>query len=77
MVDRDSLSASVEAFADLMPADDLEASVRARLAWRWRVGGKACSSCGDTKPVSAFGRDSSRSDGLEVRCKECRRRPRP
>ncbi|MFG2067742.1 hypothetical protein ACGFKZ_12895 [Micromonospora tulbaghiae] len=33
---------------------------------------KKCRACGETKPVAAFGRDRSRKDGREPRCKACR-----
>lgn len=32
---------------------------------------KRCPSCDQTKPVSAFARDSSRSDGLRGQCRVC------
>jgi len=35
------------------------------------VGSKRCAKCGETKAVSAFGRDSTRKDGLRSQCKEC------
>lgn len=43
----------------------------ARLAWRKRRGGKECSACGETRPVSEFGPDGSRRDGLAHRCRAC------
>lgn len=33
---------------------------------------KRCPSCDTTKPLSAFGRNSARSDGLQSMCRECR-----
>lgn len=53
--------------------DALVASVRRRLAWRARHGFKVCSSCGQRKRPAEFQRDSSRADGLEHRCRPCRR----
>lgn len=32
---------------------------------------KACNRCGETKPMDAFARCSSRSDGRQKRCREC------
>jgi len=37
------------------------------------VGSKRCAKCGETKAVSAFGRDSTKKDGLLYQCKECAR----
>lgn len=34
---------------------------------------KKCTACGETKSIEAFGRDRSRKDGREPRCKACRR----
>jgi hypothetical protein len=34
---------------------------------------KPCSLCHSMLPLEAYGRDASRRDGLEVRCKLCRR----
>jgi len=33
---------------------------------------KTCNKCGETKDVSAFGKDKSRSDGLDHRCRSCK-----
>lgn len=38
----------------------------------WTDATKQCSSCNETKPVSAFAKDRSRSDGLTYRCRACR-----
>ncbi len=57
--------------------DDVEALVaatRRRIEWRTRRGGKRCSRCGEVLPVRQFARDSGRSDGLDHRCRACRRR---
>jgi hypothetical protein len=43
----------------------------ARLAYRRRNGGKQCSSCREVKPLSAYGRDADRADGLAHRCRAC------
>ncbi|MEV0733311.1 hypothetical protein [Polymorphospora sp. NPDC050346] len=37
-----------------------------------RVTEKKCSACGETKPIETSGRDGSRKDGREPRCKACR-----
>jgi len=37
------------------------------------VTSKRCSTCKETKAVSAFSRDSTRKDGLRSQCKECER----
>lgn len=34
---------------------------------------KLCPRCGKTKPISEFGKDASRSDGIQSCCKECAR----
>lgn len=35
---------------------------------------KRCSSCDETKPESEFGKDSGRRDGLQIYCRECKRK---
>lgn len=35
---------------------------------------KRCPSCETTKPVSAFGKNAARPDGLQSQCRPCRRR---
>jgi hypothetical protein len=47
-----------------------EAALR-RLDWRRRRGGKECSRCGAVLPVSAFGPDLRRPDGLRYVCRPC------
>ena len=37
------------------------------------VGSKRCSTCKETKAVSAFSRHSTKKDGLRSQCKECER----
>lgn len=37
-------------------------------------GKKTCSSCGKTLPLSDFGMNKSRADGLQPMCKECKRK---
>ncbi|WNN93710.1 hypothetical protein SEA_CALLINALLBARBZ_60 [Arthrobacter phage CallinAllBarbz] len=49
----------------------LSAALR-RLEYRARHGGKQCLSCREILPVSAFGADSSRRDGLRYYCRTCR-----
>lgn len=34
---------------------------------------RLCPRCGETKPISEFGKDASRSDGIQSCCKECAR----
>lgn len=34
---------------------------------------KVCSACKEEKPVTAFSKDASKSDGLYTRCKECKK----
>lgn len=52
-------------------AQALTAQALARLEYRRRHSGKTCSSCQETKPLSAFGPDSQREDGLSHRCRAC------
>jgi hypothetical protein len=42
-----------------------------RLAWRRRRGGKLCASCAAGLPLSAFGPDLRRPDGLRYACRPC------
>ncbi|WGH21419.1 HNH endonuclease [Arthrobacter phage Emotion] len=42
-----------------------------RLEWRKERGGRVCPKCGETKPVSEFGVDARKPDGLDPRCKAC------
>ena len=58
-------------YAEPDEAEDLAASVRARLAWRLRRGHKACRACGLDRPPGAFRSDSSRRDGLYPTCRAC------
>lgn len=41
------------------------------LGRRRRRGGKACSRCGEAKPLSAFGPDDRNPDGKDGRCRAC------
>lgn len=52
--------------------DDEVESALARVEWRRRRGYKRCASCRRPLPVSAFGVDSYRQDGLHNVCKSCR-----
>ncbi|UJQ87197.1 HNH endonuclease [Arthrobacter phage BaileyBlu] len=52
--------------------DRLLDAARRRLAFRTRHGGKGCSACHEILPLSAFGPDGSRPDGLAHRCRPCR-----
>ncbi|WGH21139.1 hypothetical protein SEA_CASSIA_66 [Arthrobacter phage Cassia] len=53
-------------------AQALTAQALARLAYRRRHSGKTCDRCRETKPLSAFSKDSSRPDGLMRYCRACR-----
>lgn len=67
------LRAFVAEYAEPDEVEAVEASVLARLAWRLRRGAKECAKCHEDKPVTAYGRDASRRDGLRPYCLECRR----
>lgn len=54
-------------------ASRLLAQALRRRDWRLRRGGKECASCHTVRPVAAFGADASRRDGLNPRCRSCRR----
>lgn len=43
----------------------------ARLEYRRKRSGKTCSRCGEFRPMSAFGPDGARPDGLSHRCRDC------
>lgn len=49
----------------------LEEAARRRLEYRKAHAGKRCDRCRETKPVSAFGVDRSRKDGLRRYCRSC------
>lgn len=54
--------------------DEREALLQDALASYARRSGKTClGPCGEFKALSAYGADSSRSDGLTVYCRQCRR----
>lgn len=38
-----------------------------------RRSGKVCGACTEFKALSAYGADASRSDGLSVYCRQCRK----
>ncbi|UJQ86857.1 endonuclease VII [Arthrobacter phage Reedo] len=42
-----------------------------RLAYRRKSSGKDCSRCQEFKPLSAFGPDARRPDGLAYSCRVC------
>lgn len=46
-------------------------AVLARRRWLMENASKRCSSCGEDKPLSAFGQNASRDDGLAHSCLEC------
>jgi hypothetical protein len=50
------------------------ASALRALARRQARAGKTCASCDERKPLSAFGSDAQKADGLTTRCRSCRRR---
>lgn len=62
-----------DGYADEIDPSTLAELVLRRRDWRLRRGFRVCSTCRLRKPVSAFGRDGSRRDGLEPRCRSCRR----
>lgn len=67
--------ALIQAVAQRYDGDDHEADRLARdaarrLAWRKRHSGKHCSACDADHPVSDFGPDGSRADGLAHRCRD-------
>lgn len=66
----------VRAAADALGWDEevAESALRA-LARRQASAGKVCVRCDELKPFSAFGADSTRPDGKELRCRRCRSRP--
>lgn len=49
--------------------EEYQAKLDAGLKW--------CHHCDQWKPLESFGQDSSRGDGREARCSECRRTPDP
>lgn len=49
----------------------LLSQVLAARAYRLRRSGKECSRCRETKPISAFGPDTRRPDGLRYVCRSC------
>lgn len=49
----------------------------ARRQRRRAVARKTCVWCNEPQPLSGFGADATAEDGLERRCRSCRRRPRP
>lgn len=54
---------------------EIIASALRALARRQARAGKTCAGpCGERKPLSAFGADSQKLDGLAARCRSCRRR---
>lgn len=54
--------------------DVADSAVRA-LARRQATAGKTCGRCGQEKPFSAFGFDSTSSTGRRSWCRTCRSRP--
>lgn len=52
-------------------AEALRQAAFRRLQWRRRRGGKDCARCGQTKPVTAFGPDGRKTDGLQGICRAC------
>jgi hypothetical protein len=66
----ETLVASVAAKYDNEEGDLQRAAVR-RLAYRLARSGKTCAACDALKPLSAFGADARKPDGLDSRCKAC------
>lgn|GEM_PF-7134980 len=54
--------------------DAVTASALRALARRQARAGKTCAACDERKPLSAFGSDAQKADGLRTRCRSCRRR---
>lgn len=54
--------------------DDFIAWRLERLAQMGSRAGKTCVKCGEFKALSAFGSDASRTDGLSIYCRACRRK---
>lgn len=52
-------------------AEALTNEALSRLAYRRKGAGKVCSRCGELRPMSAFGPDGTRPDGLAHRCRDC------
>jgi hypothetical protein len=50
---------------------DLQRAALRRLEYRRSRSGKTCSVCELTKPLSAFGVDARKPDGLDPRCRAC------
>lgn len=70
----DPLVEASRPYADGVEPEVLAEAVARRAAWRSRRGFKLCAGpCRLRKPPSAFGRDSTRPDGLRAVCRVCRR----
>lgn len=52
-------------------ADSFAAAVLRRRQERLARSGRECDRCDETKPVTAFSRDSRERDGLRRYCREC------
>lgn len=50
-----------------------EALLQDALSSYTRRSGKVCQACKEFKALSAYGTDASRSDGLTVYCRQCRK----
>lgn len=50
---------------------DLTRSSLRRLEYRQRHSGKVCASCNEARPLSEFGPDYRKPDGLDPRCRKC------
>lgn len=57
--------------ADPEEAEALTRAALARLESRRKRSGKTCSRCSEFLPMSAFGPDGARPDGLSHRCRSC------
>ena len=70
--------AKADRLADPAKERERRQQARARARERAKASGyvaaeKRCASCGVTKPADGFHRDSGRDDGLQRRCRDCRR----
>ena len=74
--DDDPVAQRLAAVADRFAVDAEEAGAMirealSRLDYRRKRAGKTCSRCGEFLPMSAFGPDGARPDGLSHRCRSC------
>ena len=53
------------------PDGEIARATMLSLSYRQRHSGKTCSTCRLSRPLAAFGSDSTKPDGLAGRCKSC------